>query len=141
MNIVILHNSKFGNGLKCAEVLSKDLCDKGHSCAIIAAKESNPQDVPVADFYIIISATYIGGPSMRIKRYARKMNIEEGNKFIVIATGSDQNNLKTISRLENILTGRGLIKHIDGIKIFIKELKSGIEENYEERLKELVKDI
>ncbi len=141
MDICIIYHSKYGNGKILVEHLGTLLKDKGHGTKILPILEHQSQPLPWADLYVFSSPTHIGGPPGKMKRFLKKLTVEHNEgKFVVITTTMDGKG-KTRQKMEEMLSGKGMVKHSEGLAIIVKGIKGPLEEEYKEKLEKFVSEI
>lgn len=134
MDICIIYYSKYGNGKKLVEYLGTILADKGHEVKIFSINEIQPPALPSVDLYVFSSPTHIGGPPGKIKKFLKKVESgREGGKYALITTTMDAKG-KTLEKMENLLSGKGITMISEGISVIVKGIKGPLEEGYQEKL-------
>jgi flavorubredoxin len=141
MKVCIAYESKYGNGKTCAEYLEKMMRAKGSHTQIYSIRDISPKSIPKADLYVFSTPTHIGGPTWKMKRFLKKLDIkQEGAKYTLMTTCMDENN-KSLEKMTELIEPHGLTKATDGIKIKVKGMKGPLEDDYQDRIKSLVLDI
>lgn len=132
MKICIVYDSKYGNGKKCVEYLQNIIAAKNHDVEIFSVHEIKPSSLPNADYYIFSSPTHIGNPTGKMKRFLKKLPIEQAN-YTLMTTCIDFKT-KALQKMENILQNKGMIKASEGVKIKVNGMKGPLEDNYKQKL-------
>ena len=141
MKVCIAYESKFGNGKKIVEHMETTMCKKGHDVETCSISEAIPDSLPTVDLYIFSSPTHFGGPPGKMKKFLKKLVIhQEGVKYALMATYKYPNS-KTLLKMEELLRSKGMIKVADGVSIKVKSVKGPLEDGFEEKLEEFIKNI
>jgi flavorubredoxin len=141
MKVCIAYESKFGNGKKLVDHLQTTLSKNGHNVETCSVREVSPDSLPKADLYIFSSPTHVGGPPGKMKKFLKKLKInQEGAKYTLMATSMDPN-AKTLQKMEQLLQSKGITKATDGVRIKVNGMKGPLEEGYEGKLEEFTKKI
>ena len=86
MNIAYYHASKFGNGAMVAEEFRKIMAARGVTVSVHRVRDANPNDLPKADLYVFSSPGRMGKPKGNVRRFLRKVSLEPGTKYAILAT-------------------------------------------------------
>ena len=141
MKVCIAYESKFGNGKKLVEHMQTTISKKGHDVETYSISETKPDSLPNADIYIFSSPTHIGGPPGKMKKFLKKLVInQEGAKYVLMETYLYPNS-KTLQKMEELLRPKGMKKVSNGISLKVKGIKGPLEDGYEEKLEEFNKKI
>lgn len=141
MNVCIVYESKYGNGKKCVEHLQNVISEKGHEVEAFSIRETKPNLLPEADFYIFSSPTHIGKPPGKMRRFLKKLEIKkEGAKYALMATYMGPKT-QTLQKMEEILQTKGVTKISDGIKVKVEGMKGPLEDGYAQKLEEFVAEM
>jgi flavodoxin len=141
MKVCIAYESKFGNGKKLVEHMQTTISKKGHDVERYSVRETKPDSLPKADIYIFSSPTHLGGPPGKMKKFLKKLEInQEGAKYALMATYLYPNS-KTLQKMEDLLGPKGMIKVTDGVSLKVKSVKGPLDDGYEEKLEEFTKKI
>ena len=139
MKICILYESKYGNGKKCVEYLKKLMEEKGNDVKSFSIRKIKLDSLPKADFYIFSSPTHIGSISWKMKRFLKKLNLEQKTKYSLMATYLGPKT-KAIQKMDEILQRKGMLK-VSDVKIRVNGMKGPLEDGYEEKLKKFAEKI
>lgn len=139
MKICILYESKYGNGKKCVEYLKKLMEEKGNDVKSFSIRKIKPDSLPKADFYIFSSPTHIGSIPWKMKRFLKKLNLEQRAKYSLMATYLGPKT-KAIQKMDEILQRKGMLK-VSDVKIRVNGMKGPLEDGYEEKLKKFAEKI
>ncbi len=141
MKVCIAYESKYGNGKKLVEHIQTTISKKGHDVEAHSVREIKPDSLPNADVYIFSSPTHIGGPPGKMKKFLKKLEVnQDGAKYSLMATYMDPKS-KTLQKMEEILQTKGMTKVSDGVSVKVNGMKGPLEEEYEEKLEEFTKKI
>ena len=141
MKVCIAYESKFGNGKKLVKHIQTTISKKGHDVEAYSISETKPDSLPNADIYIFSSPTHIGGPPGKMKKFLKKLEInQEGAKYALMETYMYPKS-KTLQKMEELLRPKGLTKVSDGVSLKVKSVKGPLEDGYEEKLEEFTKKI
>lgn len=153
MKIELYHASKFGNGAMVSEELKRIIEEKGHHVNVHHVRGSDPKKLPQADLYIFGSPTRIGKPIGSMRRFVKKVVLPKGTRYAVFATHGEsapdrktgkmpsdedmQRWRKTISIIDGVLKGKGLVKVAEK-KFFVsaQSLKGPLVEGWEKEVVE-----
>ena len=140
MKVCIAYESKYGNGKKCAEQLQSIIREKGHDVEISSVRDMKPKSLPQASLYIFSSPTHIGKPPGKMKKFLKKMEIEEDAKYALLTTCLDPQT-KALQIMEELLEATGMTKISDGLKLKVTGLKGPLEDGYKQKLTEFAEEI
>ena len=141
MKVCIAYESKFGNGKKLVKHMQTTISKKGHDVEAYSINETKPGFLPNADIYIFNSPTHIGGPPGKMKKFLKKLEInQEEAKYTLMTTSMDPN-AKTLQKMEQLLQSKGMTKATEGVRIKVNGMKGPLEDGYEEKLEEFTKKI
>jgi flavodoxin len=141
MKVCIAYESRFGNGKKLVEHMQRTISKKGHDVEIYSIRETKPDSLPNVDVYIFSSPTQIGGPPGKMKKFLKKLKInQEGARYALMETYMYPES-KTLQKMEEILQSKGMTKISDEVSIKVNGMKGPLEEGYEEKLEEFIKKI
>ncbi len=132
------------------------MASKGHQIEVHHIKDAKATQLPPADLYIFGSPTRIGKPIGGMRRFLKKVNLPSGTRYALFAThGSPQPNKKTgqmptpeeidkyqrsIPIMDELLRAKGMVKMAD-IKIFVKELRGPLEDDWQKKVETFSQDI
>lgn len=141
MKVCIAYDSKYGNGKKLVEYIQTVVSKKGHDVEAYSVREINPGSLPDADVYIFSSPTHIGRPSGKMKKFLKKLEIDQdGSKYGLMATYKDPNP-RTLEKMEEILHTKGMKMISEGVFIKVNGMKGPLKEGYEEKIDEFTSKI
>jgi menaquinone-dependent protoporphyrinogen IX oxidase len=153
MKVEIFHASKYGNGEKVVAYLQGVLLAKGHQASYSHVRDADPKRMPPADLYVFCAPTRIGKPIGKMRRFLKKVTLQEGTKYALIAThGEPVPNKKTgkmpsqeeidkyqqnIPMMEALLNEKGAVKMAD-LKVFVSSegMRGPLVEGWENKVEE-----
>ena len=97
----IIYWSRYGNGKKCVEYVTKKLKSSGGAVQLLTTKEANPNVIPPADIYIFSAPTEAFQLQVEMKAFMKKLSGMEGKKYGIINTHGmkKRNKLKSMTKL------------------------------------------
>ena len=143
MKVFIAYESKYGNGKKCVEYLQNVISKKGHDVRSFSISEIKPSSLPKADLYIFSSPTHMKGPTWKIKRFLKKVDIgQTGARYSLMTTHmAPEIDINTLQVMENILQSKGFKKISDDLLIKVTGMKGPLESGYEKKIDKFVDTI
>ena len=134
MKICIAYESKYGNGKKCVEHLKNIINEKGHNSEIFSVRDTKPDSLPEADIYIFSSPTHIGQPAWKMKKFLKKLDVQnEKVKYALMATHLDPN-ASTLDKMDSFIEEKKMTKVTNGLKIKVNGMRGPLEEGFEEKI-------
>lgn len=140
MKINIIYDSKYGNGSKVAEDLMETIKENGLEGHMYSLKDTKPDEIGHADFYIFSSPTHIGGPSRQMKKMIKKGNLPEDGNYGLITT-SKKDGSKAADKMRKMLDKRGMNEKINNLNLRVKSRKGPLEKGYRDRVDEFFGEI
>jgi len=156
MKIEYYHASKYGNGAKVAEEFKRQMAAKGITINVHHVKDVRPKEIPLADLYVFSSPGRFGKPIGDMKNFLKKVNLQPGTKYAVIATELCPNPDSIIERIPSeettgkcqrvlpimnqLLQAKGLVKIAED-KIFVTGLKGPLEEGWQKVVEAFISQI
>ena len=142
VKVLIIHDSKYGNGKEIAKAIAKGLKQEGLEVDIIRAREVstiNPSDY---DAFVLGSPTHVGGPTFKSGR-ATKYIGKSGGSGKPYTTFTTWLNIKqkTLLKIENTASKAGLEKLMDGKAYKCGNLKGPLDEGSVEDAEAFGKEI
>lgn len=141
MDILIIHASKYGNGLKCSKYMKALAFKLGHTAKVVSIEDEAPEKMMPTDLFIIVSPITIRRPPRRMKKFLKKINptIPFMN-YSVVLTGVDEKP-RGMKRIDKILIKKNWVKVNDGIKVRVEDIEGPLEKNYIGKLDRFLKDV
>ena len=143
MIIEYYHASKYGNGVRVAEEFKKVMALKGVTVNIHHVKKTKPDEIPIADLYVLSSPGRFGKPIGDMRSFLKKAQFIEGATCAVLTTemapmpdkktgkvpdeGSSHQKVRPIMR--EVLQTKGL-KEIAEEKIYVLGTKGPLEDGW-----------
>ncbi len=109
LKYTIIYWSRYGNGKKCVEYVTKKLKSNGGAVQLLTTKQTNPNTIPPADIYIFSAPTEAFQVQVEMKAFMRKISGMDGKKYGLINTHGmkTRNKLKSMTKL---LTKKNMVK-------------------------------
>ena len=135
MKVCIVYDSKYGNGKKCMEYMQEVINNKGHNVEMFPIHEIESTSIPSADLYVFSSPTQMGRPSGKMKRFLKKIQINnERAKYALVTTCMNPPNTKCLQKMEKLLSSKEISKTSDGLMIKVTGVTGPLDSGYEEKL-------
>jgi flavorubredoxin len=135
MKVCIVYDSKYGNGKKCMEYLHDVINKKDHNVEMISIHDIEPTLIPTADLYVFSSPTQMGRPSSNMKRFLKKIQINnKSTKYALVTTCMYPPNTKCLEKMEKLLSSKNISKISDGLMIKVTGMNGPLDSGYEEKL-------
>lgn len=139
MKFCIVYDSKYGNGKTCVEYLKEAVSKKNHAVEVFRVDETESKSLPAADFYVFSTPTHVGGPTRRMKKFLKKLDVGEVRYSLMTTCRNTKN--KTLEKMEKLLQPKGMVKASDGVKIMVTKLKGPLESDYRKKIDAFAKGI
>jgi menaquinone-dependent protoporphyrinogen IX oxidase len=149
MKIEYFHASKFGNGVKVADELQRQMAAKGVTVEVHHISKARPTDLPPADLYVFSSPGRYGKPIRGMRRFLQGVRLPAGTRYALLTTEmAAQPNKRTglmpteeeLAEMEKwqrvrpimheILQGKGLVGVAEGC-IHVTGLQGPLEDGWE----------
>lgn len=136
MEVFIAYESKYGNGKKCVEYLQNVISKKGHNVNSFSISEIKPNSLPKVDLYIFSSPTHMNGPTWKMKRFLKKLDIDQtGARYSLMTTHmAPEIEVNTLQVMEDILQSKGFKKISEDLRIKVTGMKGPLESSYEKKI-------
>jgi flavodoxin len=142
MKVCIAYDSKYGNGKKCVEHLSKVIRAKGHDAELLSIREVSPKALPEANVYVFSTPTHVGTAPFKMKGFLKHLDLKQKKaKYSLMTTTMDPKGAKTLNKMTELIQPYGLIKINDGLMIKVKGMKGPLEEGYEKQIERFANTI
>jgi len=141
MKYVIVYWSRYGNGKKIVDNLSKKLKEKKGKIQTYNTEEVDPTSMPDADVYIFSAPTEAFSIQKNMKKFMKNLKGMEEKNYGIINTHAMKKN--TLHKMEKILSNKKMIK-IAEIDFQVGEgskTGDGIINNWELELEDFVKKL
>ncbi|MDH7516901.1 MAG: flavodoxin domain-containing protein [Candidatus Thermoplasmatota archaeon] len=140
MKVFIVYDSKYGNGKKCVEYLQGVISKKGHDVKAFSVHGIPPKSLTEADLYIFSSPTHMKGPTWKMKRFLKKLDISQtGGRYSLMTTHmAPEIDINTIQVMEDILESKGFKKVSGDLRIKVTGIKGPLESGYEKKIDDFV---
>jgi flavodoxin len=109
MKHVIVYWSRYGNGKKLVEHLSKVLVERGDETTVLTTKEADPASLPDADMYVFSAAQEMMNLQKNMRKFMKNIKGLEGRSYGLINTHQmDEKN--SLPKMEKMLSKAGMVK-------------------------------
>jgi len=143
MKYVIVYWSRYGNGKKIIDNLTKKLKAKNAETQIFKTDEADPAAMPDADMYIFSAPAEAFNVQKNMRKFMKNLNGMEDKKYGIINTHIMKNK-NWLPKMEKLLSKKNMIK-VAGIDFQIgkdgQQTGEGHMEGWEENLDNFVKEL
>ena len=109
MKHVIVYWSRYGNGKKVVERLSKVLVERGHETTVLTTNEADPASLPDADVYVFSAAQEMMNLQKNMRKFMKNLKGMAGHRYGIINTHQmDERN--SLPKMEKMLSKAGMVK-------------------------------
>jgi len=109
MKHVIVYWSRYGNGKKVVERLSKVLEGKGDETALLTTDDADPKSLPEADMYVFSAAQEMLTLQKNMRKFMKNLKGMDGKNYGIINTHQmDERN--SLPKMEKMLSKAGMKK-------------------------------
>ena len=136
MNYVIVYWSRYGNGKLIVDYLDKQLKNKGAKTQIFKTDDTDPTNMPEADFYVFSAPTEAFNVQKNMRTFMNNLNGMDGKKYGIINTHGMNRNW--LNKMEKLLSKKKMIR-IAGVDFQVgKDANSGngLMEGWEKKVDE-----
>lgn len=140
MKINIIYDSKYGNCRKVVEDFMETIKENGLEGHMYSLKDTKPDEIDPAGFYVFSSPTHMGGPSRKMKKMIKKGNLPKEGKYGLITT-SKKGGSKAADKMRKMLNKRGMTEEIKSLNLKVKSRKGPLEKGYRDRIDEFYGEI
>ena len=141
MKVLIVYESKFGNGEKIVRVLADMLAKKGHEIETLHVKEARFKKDFHADLYVFSSPVRMFMLPMAMKSFLKRFKpSQEGAPYALMTTYLDPK-ASALDKMEAILKTKKMVKKFDSFKAKVKEMEGPLEDGYMNVLEEFAEKI
>lgn len=141
MKILIIYESKYGNGKILAAGLQELLRNKSQDAEIFSVRNLKPSTLPWADIYVFSSPVRMFMLPLSMRSFLRRFKpVKEGAKYALMTTYMDPR-VKALEFMEKLLQSKGMIKITDGFKVKVMDMKGPLEEGYRKRLEKFTAEL
>ncbi len=137
MKHVIIYWSRYGNGKRIVEQLSKALGEKGDEVILLSTDEADPTSLPEADIYTFSSPTEMMNVQKNMRKFMKKLGGMEGKTYGIINTHQMESK-NWLPKMEKMLDKKGMTKKAELDILIGKEAKAadGLREGWERKVEE-----
>ena len=141
MKVLIIYESRFGNGKKLCEKLREILINKGHDAQIFSVTDTYPKDLPEADLYVFSAPTRMFMLAPAMKSFLKNFEpTKDGAKYALMTTYMNPQ-VKALANMEKLLKPRNMKKVTDGFTVKVLGTEGPLEDGYEKRLEEFAEEL
>jgi flavodoxin len=141
MKILILYESRFGNGKKLSEELAAILNGKAQDAEAISIHDVRPGDLSAADVYVFSSPTRIFMLPISMRRFIRGFSPKaDGSRYALMTTYMDPK-ARALKVMEKLIGTKKMAKAAGDLKVRISDIKGPLEEGYRDKLEKFADDI
>ena len=127
MKVLIVHDSKYGNGHDVAKAIASGLKEEGHEVDIVRAREIRKTNPAPYDAFIIGTPTHVGGPTFKTGRAIKHIGKNSSGKPYTTFTTWLNINQKTLTKMDLTAKKFGLEKLMDGKAFKVEGSKGPLE--------------
>jgi flavodoxin len=107
MKYVIVYWSRYGNGKKVVEHLSRILEEKGNETTILTTDQANPTSMPESDMYVFSAPTEMMNVQKNMRKFMKKLCDLEDCSYGIINTHETEG-INWLSKMEKMLSKKGM---------------------------------
>jgi flavodoxin len=107
MKYVLIYWSRYGNGKKVVEHLSKILEGKGNETTILTTDQANPTSMPECDMYIFSAPTEMMNVQKNMRKFMKKLSGVENCNYGIINTHETPGK-NWLTKMEKMLGKKGM---------------------------------
>jgi flavodoxin len=107
MKHVIVYWSRYGNGKKVVEHLSKILEEKGDETTILTTDQADPKSMPECDNYIFSAPTEMMNVQKNMRKFMKKLSGVEDCSCGIINT-HETKGINWIGKMEKMVSKKGM---------------------------------
>ena len=141
MKVLVMHDSRYGNGKQVAEAIAEGLREAGHEVQVVGAAEVRELDISAFGAFVLGSPIRIGSPTWRAGGALKRVGKACSGKYCVAFVTQADPKLWGLPRWEARLAASGLLKLMDGKGFHVKDVKGPLDDGELPRAKEFGKHI
>lgn len=124
MQGVIVYWSRYGNGKKLVEHLSRTLQNKGTPTKLLKTDEANPAALPPADFYVFSAPAEALNLQKDMRDFLKRLDGTSGKPYGIINTHGMKKS--RLPKMEKLLSKKGMTKRASiDFQVVGKEVQTG----------------
>jgi flavodoxin len=108
MDLVIVYWSRYGNGKRIIDYLTKNLEKKGAKTQVFKTDEADPAAMPKADLYVFSAPTEAFNIQKNMRSFLKKLQEMEDKKYGIINTHGMKRDW--LNKMEKLLSKKKMIK-------------------------------
>ncbi len=137
MKVLVMHDSRYGNGLKVAMQIAEGLRESAMEVRVASAGEVKGLDLSGFAGFVLGTPIRMGSPTWRSVGAARRIGrARPGGRCVAFITQADPK-LWGLPRWEARLAAAGLAKFMDGRGFHVKAPRGPLDDGELQRAKEL----
>ncbi len=141
MKIIVIYESKFGNGKKLSEELVEILKGKGQESEAFSINNVKPKNLPAADIYVFSSPTRVFMLPIRMKLFIKRFIPKKAKaKYALMTTYMDPR-VKALKAMDKLMRSKKMGKASNDFKVKVLDLKGPLEEGYRKGLEQFADNI
>jgi len=141
MKTLIIYESRFGNGKKLCEKLREILINKGHDAQIFSVIDTDPKELPEADFYIFSAPTRMFMLAPAMKSFLKNFRpAKDGAKYALMTTYLNPQ-VKALANMEKLLRSKNMVKVTNSFTVKVLGSEGPMEDGYEKSLEEFAEEL
>jgi len=141
MKILILYESRFGNGKKLSGELAEILNGKAQDAEAISIYDVRPGDLSAADVYVFSSPARMFMLPISMRKFIGGFSPKaEGAKYALITTYMDPK-ARALKVMGKLIGTKKMAKAADDLKVRVTDIRGPLEEGYREKLEKFADDI
>lgn len=141
MKVLVMHDSRYGNGKKVAESIAEGLRESGHEVEVAEAGQVKRLDLSGFGAFVLGTPIRIGSPTWRAGGAVKRIGkVCSGKACVAFITQADPK-LWGLPRWEAKLAPLGLQKLMDGKGFHVKSPRGPLDDGELPRAKEFGKEI
>jgi flavodoxin len=141
MKVLILYESRFGNGKKLCEQLKELFISKGHDAETFSVIDTGPGKLPEADLYVFSAPTRMFMLAPAMKSFLKNFKpSKEGSKYALMTTYLNPQ-VKALANMEKLLKPKNMVKVTNGFTVKVLGTEGPMEDGYEKRLEEFAEEL
>lgn len=141
MKILVLYESRFGNGKRLSEELAAILNGRAQDAEAISIYDIGPGDIPAADIYVFSSPTRMFMLPISMRRFIKSFSPgTRGAKYALMTTYINPG-VKALKVMEKLIGTKKMGKAADDLKVRVVDIKGPMEGGYRDRLEKFADDI
>lgn len=128
MRVLVVHNSKYGNGKQVADAIAEGIRSKGHTVEVKGVEEVDVTALGAFEAFVVGSPTHMRGPTFKVGGFISKLSsVASGKPFVAWATIGVPSS-QTVAKLEAKATKAKMRMLMTGKAFKVKDMKGPLED-------------